>query len=86
MCEGRCAAVRREVIQKGPDVVFVEVAGMGGVMEANEVNDPPHVRLLRMVSVLATPARLPCPVEKFGRLIVGVGHGDRPSAPTQRLA
>jgi len=33
---GRHVAVRRQVVQEGPDVVLVEVVGMGGVVEANE--------------------------------------------------
>lgn len=74
------------MIQKGPNVVFIEVAGMGGFMEADEAGDPAHVRFFCVVAVLATPARLPYLVEEFRRLIDGVGHGDRLSAPTQRLA
>ena len=65
------------MVQKGPDVVFVEVAGMGGVVEVNEAGDPAGVRLFRVIAVLAAPAGLPHLVEKLGRLICGAGHEQR---------
>jgi hypothetical protein len=43
------------VVQEGPDVVFVEAAGMGGVVEADEAFGPANVRFFRVVAVLAAP-------------------------------
>ena len=74
---GGHVAVRRQVVQKVPDVVFVKVAGMGGVVEANEAGDPAGVRLFRVITVLAAPADLPHLVEKLGRLVCGAGHEQR---------
>ena len=47
---------------------------MGRVVEADEANDPAHVRLLCVVAVLAAPTDLPHLIEKFGGLIAGVRH------------
>jgi hypothetical protein len=39
------------VVEEGPDVGGVEEARMGGVVEANEAHDPPHVRPLGVKAV-----------------------------------
>jgi hypothetical protein len=62
------------VIQKGSDVVFIEATGMGRVVDADEANDPAHVRLLCVIGVLAASTDLPHLIEKFGGLIAGVLH------------
>jgi hypothetical protein len=38
-----------------------------------------------VVAILATPAGLPHLIEECGRLVCGIGHGDRQLAPTRRM-
>ena len=72
---GRHVAIRREVGQEGPDVVLIEVAGMGRVVEADEAGDPADVRLFRVAAVLAALADLPHLVEELGGLVLKARHG-----------
>jgi hypothetical protein len=76
---GRHVAIRREVVQEGPDVVFVEAAGMGGVVKVDEAFGPAHVGLFRVVAILAPPTGLSDLIEEFGRLVAGTGHDMRRS-------
>ncbi len=59
---------------------------MGGVVEAGEAFGPAHVRFFPMVAILAAPAGLPHLIEELGRLVWGIGHGNRQLAPTRRMA
>ena len=79
---GRHVAVRGEVIQKGSDVVLLEVAGMGGVVKAYKASHPSHVRLFCVGTVLAALTDLPHLIKKRGGLVSGPGHGERDGIPT----
>jgi hypothetical protein len=70
------------VIQKGSDVVLLEVAGMGGVVKAYKASHPSHVRLFCVGTVLAALTDLPHLIKKRGGLVSGPGHGERDGIPT----
>jgi len=70
------------VIQEGADVVLVEPAGMGGVVEADEAGDPSGVRFFGVIAVLAAPADLPHLIEELGRFGFGAGHGEGKGWPS----
>jgi uncharacterized membrane protein len=44
------------VVEEGPDIGGVEEARMGGVVEANEADDPPHIRPLGVKAVMPPSA------------------------------
>jgi hypothetical protein len=44
-------------------------------VETDEAGDPPHICRFGEVAVLPAPACLPHPIEEFGGLVAGPGHG-----------
>jgi len=72
---GRHVAVRGQMVQERPDVLFIEMARVSSVVEANEAFGPADVRLFCVIAVLAALADLPYLVEELGGVGVGLGHG-----------
>jgi hypothetical protein len=70
------------VVEEGPDIGGVEEARMGGVVEANKADDPPHVRPLSMKAVPPPSAGGADAVEetrRIGRRGRHEGRGNRSS-------
>ena len=63
------------MVEEGPDIVGVEVAGMGGLVEADEADDPADVGRFGVVAVLTAATGLPDAVEELGGLTGGGTHG-----------
>ena len=62
---GRNAAFRGKGVEKSTDIVGVEVAWMGGVVEAHVAMGPRRICLLGAVTVSATATRLTNAVKEF---------------------
>jgi hypothetical protein len=65
------------VVEEGPDIGGVEEARMGGVVEANEADDPPHIRPLGVKAVTPPSAAGADAVEETRRSGRRGRHGER---------
>jgi hypothetical protein len=64
---GRHVAIHGELIQEGADVVFIQLPGMGGVVELDVAVHPSGVCALRVNAVPPLPAGMADLIEEFGR-------------------